>query len=1019
VAVYYPDDVEQAARQAQRVLDATEEMLEEAVARATKHMLRRMLDEIEGSLLADVGPLDPSRRREREAVGMTFFQLGAVRNFWEEGVDEFVIGAVREAFDRGRRSVIDDPATVTSLDRTGEYLANVKDRLSRTAEPPIPDQAFDTVRKVAAQEISAGTTTERMAARFAEELKWEGPSAQHLRGRRALLEARIEARLESAEFEGISRTVARKTDPTIRLLQDERTDVVKQQDADKSIWQTRAERIARTETTGAYNAGAHAAQMEADVGARMWVATPDAATRETHLEMNGTCVKVGEAFQFPDGEVMFPGDPSGPAAETINCRCTTVAGRSCADLQSKFVELGVQEEFDRFEREKIAEAAQEDLRERLNRIRDEYPRDRSHRDCVELWRETGLNERQIEILGDRVFHTGTYRNLNRPTPDELAMLPQNVPLPGPSHTIGLDNFGSGSEERIGAGTFVIREGMMVYVENGAVVEHLSQNADLAESLLDPSSLDYFTDPADALEGIFAAYQQAMPANFFEAVGESPNPRVYYKAGAADRDAMAVAGESINIRGQVWNADQTMVMFGAGLGLDKDSFINHYTLTHEVAHGIAGTVNASAPRRAEEAIRAVREEFESLIPEGIREGIKEAQAELIKDPGFPTTPGMLVRGVYGMTAFEQEGALRKYQELREDDYLERIKTDPKFAASAQEAYRSVYPDEPEVAIHDEAGNWLGEQVASDNKLYLWAGRLAEAEWNEYVVDGGYEYNDEVQLAVQSANDRNYIGNPGSAAPAPGWGDAARVDTDRRWALEQAAGSIKVRHQNQTPPAEDQTEIEGYEVPTDFTIIEPKDAMHAAREIDRDVVVKPAMTPQEEHALRTNAFIPTSPYAERLTTRPESQWGFGERRPAVTKYGASREDYIEDFAEAYTAWWGGLTDPDFGYSALTGDPLGFEDLYPERDAYFRDLFSYLGVDVPPTPERPRPTDPWLYRESHYADRVDTEDMYRHQRVDIERGIILAEDPLNEEYLTNVAGGPQDTALIDRLEQRGRFN
>jgi hypothetical protein len=330
---------------------------------------------------------------------------------------------------------------------------------------------------------------------------------------------------------------------------------------------------------------------------------------------------------------------------------------------------------------------------------------------------------------------------------------------------------------------------------------------------------------------------------------------------------------------------------------------------------------------------------------------------------------------------------------------------------------VYPDEPEVAIHDEAGNWLGEQVASDNKLYLWAGRLAEAEWNEYVVDGGWDYNDRVSLATLEANDPQYVGDFGSAAPAIGWGDSARVDTDRRWALEEMAGSVSVRHQNQAPPPEDQTEIEGYEIVTNFRIIEPKDAMSRAG-TDRDVIVKPVMTAAEERALRTHAFIPTSPYAERLTTAPESQWGFGERRPAVTKYGASREDFIEDFAEAYAAWWGGLLEPDFGYSALTGDPLGFEDLYPERDAYFRDLFAYLGVDVPATPERPRPTDPWLYRESHYADRVDPADMYQYQRVDVERGILLADDPLHPEYLTNVAGGPQDTAIVDRLQQRGRI-
>lgn len=83
---------------------------------------------------------------------------------------------------------------------------------------------------------------------------------------------------------------------------------------------SRAETIARTETIGGFNAASNAiAQASGVVHARIWRATDDSRTRETHSELEGARVE-GFGSAYSNG-CRHPGDPLGPAAETINCRC--------------------------------------------------------------------------------------------------------------------------------------------------------------------------------------------------------------------------------------------------------------------------------------------------------------------------------------------------------------------------------------------------------------------------------------------------------------------------------------------------------------------------------------------------------------------------------------------------------------------------------------------------------------------------------------------------------------------------
>ncbi|MCY4318372.1 MAG: phage minor head protein [Alphaproteobacteria bacterium] len=95
----------------------------------------------------------------------------------------------------------------------------------------------------------------------------------------------------------------------------------------------RAEVVARTEALGAVNAGSYDAQrlavqegvVERDAITREWVAARDDRVRDTHVEVNGQRVGVDEPFIVGGAQMMFPGDPSGPAREVVSCRCTLVS----------------------------------------------------------------------------------------------------------------------------------------------------------------------------------------------------------------------------------------------------------------------------------------------------------------------------------------------------------------------------------------------------------------------------------------------------------------------------------------------------------------------------------------------------------------------------------------------------------------------------------------------------------------------------------------------------------------------
>lgn len=95
---------------------------------------------------------------------------------------------------------------------------------------------------------------------------------------------------------------------------------------ERSSWvsRTRARRIARTEIVSASNEGSMMGARSTSLNLQKeWLDTPDSRTRFTHVEAGRQDpIDINESFRVGGYQADYPGDPSLPASEVVNCRCT-------------------------------------------------------------------------------------------------------------------------------------------------------------------------------------------------------------------------------------------------------------------------------------------------------------------------------------------------------------------------------------------------------------------------------------------------------------------------------------------------------------------------------------------------------------------------------------------------------------------------------------------------------------------------------------------------------------------------
>lgn len=86
----------------------------------------------------------------------------------------------------------------------------------------------------------------------------------------------------------------------------------------------RREMIARTETIRALNAVSYRLYDSWGTKKKEWLATGDKRTRPDHRAVDGQVVAIDKPFKVGGYEMMYPGDPAGPASQVVNCRCTVL-----------------------------------------------------------------------------------------------------------------------------------------------------------------------------------------------------------------------------------------------------------------------------------------------------------------------------------------------------------------------------------------------------------------------------------------------------------------------------------------------------------------------------------------------------------------------------------------------------------------------------------------------------------------------------------------------------------------------
>jgi hypothetical protein len=298
--------------------DEAEDVLTLVVEETTRTFLQQVLDAvlaaIKGGRFDDAQPV---------------LALGVLLNWWTDNVGERVVESIQESWQAAYGVTFKGEEVVTArADAMAFHIAAVRDRLSRSALPEIPEAAFDDVRLSQSAAALGGWDTERQARDIAERLAWE-PDKEYWKQQKAYAEDEIDKILDPMGKPGSpARTYAHKHDPQVKVWQAFRAHAVDKIKEDEGDWVVRATRIARTEATAAWNSGSLAALAAEGRTHKKWLAHTkgrgSSRTRESHREAHGQVVPISRPFRVGESLLMMPGDPSAPPWETINCRCTVV-----------------------------------------------------------------------------------------------------------------------------------------------------------------------------------------------------------------------------------------------------------------------------------------------------------------------------------------------------------------------------------------------------------------------------------------------------------------------------------------------------------------------------------------------------------------------------------------------------------------------------------------------------------------------------------------------------------------------
>ncbi len=261
---------------------------------------------------------------------------GAVQGF-EDAISKFAAdvnaGFVKsgETAAKWLDSKVND--AVIRFDATNARAVKLSEQNTLTLVRDVTTEQRDVMRRVITDGVRAGDNPREVAQDIRSSIGLTDYQAEQVQNYRRLLEQgdkqslrlALDRELRDGRYD---RSVERAIREAKRLSPDQ---IDKMTDRYRTGWiNLRAETIARTESLRVTHQGSQEAyrqaiangDIEADSLTQTWNAAHDARTRSSHRAMDGQKRPIGEAFTSGDGsELLYPGDPSAPPEDTVNCRC--------------------------------------------------------------------------------------------------------------------------------------------------------------------------------------------------------------------------------------------------------------------------------------------------------------------------------------------------------------------------------------------------------------------------------------------------------------------------------------------------------------------------------------------------------------------------------------------------------------------------------------------------------------------------------------------------------------------------
>lgn len=282
-----------------------EAAVRDTVARWLAAVRRLVLGDAEGGAVVAAGPPDLGGFASSEPD-------------WTAAFNQIARPVLEDLFSE-RFLITARTATISDQPYRQAYIEEVFSRLVL-----FPAEQFEEIRPELEEAISEGETIEGIRSRIEAILDFDtaadATDDSHAESRR--LQARINQLEKRLEQPGITQQEAAE-------LRAERRRLYPAMYASRRRWQWKAQRIARTETSGALNGGSYwGALANAEIfGERLykqWLSTDDERTRPTHVAAEGQIRRIAVPFVVGGAPLRHPSDPLGLPHETIQCRCTAL-----------------------------------------------------------------------------------------------------------------------------------------------------------------------------------------------------------------------------------------------------------------------------------------------------------------------------------------------------------------------------------------------------------------------------------------------------------------------------------------------------------------------------------------------------------------------------------------------------------------------------------------------------------------------------------------------------------------------